>query len=108
MIGIRLIPAILKFIIFLAICHSSIFGSGNKAVNQEAETGKVNITQAELMLEFLEVLAANKTELEIVNKIVEAEGTDLIVGQMNLARKVTKDQYRILLLELDGKYMPNI
>lgn len=69
MIRIRLIPAILKFMIFLAICHSSIFCSGNKVVNQEAETGKVNSTQAELMLEFLEALAANKTDLELVNNI---------------------------------------
>jgi len=64
------------------------------------DTPTVDVTQAERMLALLEQVATGRADEAAIDAVMAAPGTDLVIGQMNLARKVTREQYRELLAAL--------
>ena len=69
---------------------------------------KVDFTQAEMMLDFLSGLAKGESVALKIESILKAEGTELVIKQMNIMRKVTANQYEQLLKGLIEKRMPDI
>ena len=68
----------------------------------------VDFSQAELMLRFLRSGAGvNTTEVKI-DSILAAHGTQLIIQQQNISRRVTQAQYRELLSNLGSEEWPDI
>lgn len=77
--------------------------------NEERKIDRqIDFTQAEVMLDFLQSVKDGKPEQKKLEAVLNCEGTDLVIGQMNLARKVTRDQYRLLLSGLIKGTLPDI
>ena len=68
----------------------------------------VDFSQAELMVDFFRNLAKGELHPEKVDEIMNSKGMELIVGQLNLARRATKGQYRKLLMGLLSDEMPHV
>ncbi len=68
----------------------------------------LDATQADRMLDFLTSISEERHEPELLDAVMSSEGTKLIVGQMNLARRVSMTQYRILLTGLMEGRKPEI
>jgi len=64
------------------------------------DTPTVDVTQAESMLALLDQAAHGRVDTATIDAVMQAPGTDLVIGQMNLVRKVTRAQYRELLTAL--------
>jgi hypothetical protein len=64
------------------------------------------MSQAEVMLEFLERASQGPIEDEAVDAVMAAPGTTLIIGQMNIMRRVTEDQYATILRSLRADEAP--
>jgi len=75
---------------------------------QTGEGKEVDFSQAELMLDFLQGIAKGEHDPGKIEAILKAEGTDLVIMQMNIMRKVTKDQYRQVLNGLIEGTLPDI
>jgi hypothetical protein len=60
------------------------------------------------MLDFLDAISSQDSPGRFLDPLMQAEGTDLIIAQMNLARRVSPDQYRHLLQGLMGGTQPRI
>lgn len=68
----------------------------------------LDVTQAHLMLDLLESISEGRKDRECLDALMSSEGTELIVGQMNLARRVSMVQYRTLLTGLMEGRKPDI
>jgi hypothetical protein len=55
--------------------------------------GQLDFEQADTMLSFLEGVAAGDTSEALLQKVLRSEGTELILGQLNLFRRVEAEQY---------------
>jgi hypothetical protein len=77
-------------------------------IEQEHAVRTVDVSQALLMLDFLERVSQRNHEPEHLEAVMESEGTELIVAQMNLARRTSKDQYRQLLVGLANGQLPEL
>lgn len=75
---------------------------------KDSVQGGINISQAKMMLNFLESINNKKPLGNKIEQIMSEEGTELIIRQMNLVRKVTKDQYKLVLLGLCMGQLPVI
>jgi len=75
---------------------------------QEHTVRTVDVSQALLMLDFLEGISQRNHEPKHLEAVMESEGTELIVAQMNLARRTSKDQYRQLLVGLVNGQLPEL
>ena len=64
-----------------------------------------DFTQADEMLELLEAVPSASAAAQ-VDAVLNARGTDLIVAQQNISRKVTKAQYATLLRQLAAGQSP--
>jgi hypothetical protein len=60
------------------------------------------------MLDLLESISEGRHEPERLDAVMRSEGTELIVGQMNLARRVSMAQYRTMLTGLMEASKPEI
>lgn len=58
---------------------------------------EMDVSQARLMLDFLDAVSSGDSPGRFLDSLMQAEGTGLIIAQMNLARRVSPDQYRQLL-----------
>ena len=67
--------------------------------------GGADFTQADEMLELLEAVPSASAAAR-VEAVLNARGTDLIVAQQNISRKVTKAQYATLLRQLAAGRSP--
>ena len=56
-----------------------------------------DFTQARAMLEFLRSCHANQASIEEMERVLALPGTGLVVGQQNISRRVTAQQYREVL-----------
>lgn len=45
---------------------------------------------------------------ELIESVLNAHGTSLVIRQQNISRSVTKDQYKLLLLSLDREQPPDV
>ena len=70
--------------------------------------GRLDFTQAEVMLDFLNSLAGGEEVTSKIDPLLQCIGTKLVIRQMNLARKVSEDQYRTLLNGLISDRLPVI
>jgi hypothetical protein len=71
-------------------------------------TTDFDIAQAESVVELLESVARGETRYDLVQAIMQLEGTSLIVGQLNLARRVSPAQYEQLLTAFVERRSPSI
>ena len=62
--------------------------------------GSADLEQADRMLALLRAASAGSPSHEAVASVLEAHGTDLILEQQNISRRVSRDQYRTLLESL--------
>jgi hypothetical protein len=83
--------------------RTAIHGAQAESKNQQAD-----FSQAGLVLDFLRDLSKGTLKPEKVDVILEATGTELIIAQQNFRGKVSKEQYRIVLLGLMGDEMPHV
>ena len=60
------------------------------------------------MLDLLQSISEGRHEPDRLDAVMSSEGTELIVGQMNLARRVSMVQYRTLLTGLMEAKKPEI
>jgi hypothetical protein len=66
-----------------------------------------DFTQAELMLRLLQS-PYGQAPSELIESVLNAHGTSLVIRQQNISRSVTKDQYKLLLLSLDREQPPDV
>jgi hypothetical protein len=70
-----------------------VFGAGiltPRALAQQT----ADFTQAEAMLDFLRSCAASKASPQQLDRLIALPGTELVVQQQNISRRVTMEQYR--------------
>lgn len=89
----------------IAFCLIMFCATEKQEINRKKQ---MNTEQSALMLEFLQALADGTARQEHVDAIMKAEGTELIIAQLNLARRVTPEQYRRVLLGLPEGKFPDI
>src|ERR1700684_4618309 len=56
-----------------------------------------DFTEAEAMLHFLQSCAAGKASPQQLDRLIALPGTELVVQQQNISRRVTMKQYRRVL-----------
>jgi len=81
--------------------------SGSMIFQYKSEN-QIDISQAELMLTYLDNDFGEQPDSLFLDKIMKAKGTELIIRQMNLARKVSHAQYRTLLAGFSVNRLPSI
>jgi hypothetical protein len=59
--------------------------------------GDFDVAQAEAMANLIESVASGEARPGLIDTVMAYDGTALIVGQLNLARSVSSDQYRQML-----------
>ena len=103
---------LLIFLILPGITSLSMtFSSDNiprDPVYQIEHEKQIDISQAELMLTFLETITGRQPDTIFLDKIMQAKGTELLIQQMNLARRVSHEQYQTLLSGLYTDSLPLI
>jgi hypothetical protein len=67
-----------------------------------------DFTQAEMMLRLLQSSARGQIPSDMIEAVLNAYGTSLIIRQQNISRSVSKDQYKLLLLNLNGGQLPEV
>jgi hypothetical protein len=72
------------------------FGAGILAPGAMAQQAP-DFTQAEAMLHFLQSCAANTASPQELDRLLALPGTELVVQQQNISRRVTMEQYRSVL-----------
>jgi hypothetical protein len=60
--------------------------------------GPVDQVQADAMVKLLESCARGEVQQESVEKVMNQPGTQLIVAQQNISRRITSAQYRTVLV----------
>src|SRR5262249_29797768 len=85
-----------------ALSTSLLLGvnSSSAALNQVSSTA--DFSQAELMLRLFDQAAAGIVSPAMIDSLLSARGTELVIGQQNISRMVNTDQYRRLLESLPG------
>jgi hypothetical protein len=67
----------------------------------------VDAMQAEAMVELLERCKAGPVPQEAIEKVIALPGTQLIIGQQNISRRITPAQYEAVLVSAcKGKVAP--
>ncbi len=69
---------------------------------------RMNFIQADLMLDLLQNISEGKNCDKLIDSIMNAEGTELIIRQMNIVRKVSQVQYKQILTSLKNNQAPDI
>jgi hypothetical protein len=72
----------------LGLLATALPGSGASAVDA---------TQAETLLQFLAGCRAGPVSSDAVERVLALPGTQLIIGQQNISRRITAAQYRVVL-----------
>jgi hypothetical protein len=72
-----------------------VFAAGILTPRALAQTP--DFTQAETMLDLLRSCATNKASSQDLERVIALPGTDLVVQQQNISRRVTMEQYRSVL-----------
>ena len=94
----------------LALCpdHSS----GAVEVSEKLQHAQVNrqadFTQADMMLKLLRSSRSGNIDPLMMESVLNAHGTALIIDQQNISRRVTKEQYEIVILFLSRGELPDI
>ena len=73
-----------------------------------AATGSVDFAQAERVLEALRGAARGALTPGLIDQVMASPGTDLIVRQQNVSRRVTAAQYRTILAALGADTAPAV
>ena len=68
----------------------------------------LDTSQAEMMVSFLRRVNAGEDSANLIDSLMRMEGTGLIVGQLNLSRRVLPGQYRTVLEGLAHGAFPDI
>lgn len=68
----------------------------------------MDFSQAHLMLRLLKSISAGRASPEAVDAVLNAKGTDLIVEQQNISRRVSKEQYKQVLVAANKDTPPVI
>jgi hypothetical protein len=68
----------------------------------------IDFTQAEMMLDFFSRLANGEQAANHIENILKTEGTELVIEQMNIVRRVTLKQYEQILNGLIENQLPDI
>lgn len=94
----------------LTLCR---FNSHTNTLAGSQDYSKRNIhqadfTQAEMMLSLLRSSANGTVAPQMIESVLNAHGSSLIISQQNISRTVTRDQYGKLLLALNREELPDI
>ena len=81
-------PAALRSILRLGLIAAALPGYGEI---------KADATQAEAMLQLLEQCKAGTVPAHAVERVIALPGTQLIIGQQNISRRITPQQYETVL-----------
>ena len=89
------------------------FGTGTSIVvgetrPRESVDRRVDFIQAEMVLSLLRSSYDGKVNPQMIEPVLNAHGTTLIISQQNISRSVTREQYRTLLLALTREELPEI
>jgi len=100
-------------VVVLSVLTSSPFNSyGTTVVGDSGSQGssnrQVDVTQAETMLDFLRSSVCGQVDPHMIDAVLNAHGTGLIISQQNISRTVTREQYRALLSALSCEQWPDI
>lgn len=77
-------------------CSGLILLIGLSALRVQAQTSP-DFTQADAMLDLLRACHANKASPSDFDRVISLAGTELVVAQQNISRRVTMQQYREVL-----------
>lgn len=99
-------PIGIALAVFLCVQFTEITGCANNTKNKQ--NAKINFQQADMMLEFLVELKNSEPVSHHIESLLKAEGTELIINQMNIVRKVSLNQYEQLLKALADHHSPDI
>src|SRR5262245_29074358 len=69
---------------------------------------RADVTQAETMLDLLRSSVCGQVDPSIIEAVLNAHGTGLIISQQNISRTVTREQYKTLLSALSCEQWPDI
>jgi hypothetical protein len=72
------------------------------------KNGKINFTQAELMISFLQNVSGGQANPGMIDSIVDTRGMELIIEQQNRSAKINKAQYHKMLSHLLDKDAPDL
>jgi hypothetical protein len=67
-----------------------------------------DFNQAEMMLRLLQSSVRGPAPSELIESVLNAEGTSLIIRQQNISRRVTREQYEVLLANLNREQPPDV
>lgn len=93
---------------FTVVVLAVRFAAAAPAPGPDAEPRAIDTSQAELMVAFLERAGQGDIDADAVEKVLASPGTALVIGQMNLMRRVSAQQYRTVLLGLGHETPPTI
>lgn len=84
----------------------------NMAAGAQDHSGRnihqADFTQAEMMLSLLRSSVDGNVAPQMIESVLNAHGTTLIISQQNISRTVTREQYGKLLLALNREELPDI
>jgi putative zinc-dependent peptidase DUF5700 len=69
---------------------------------------QIDVAQAEAMLVLLRSSVCGQVDPHLIEAVLNAHGTALIISQQNISRTVKSEQYRTLLLALNCDQLPDI
>ncbi len=89
------------------------FGSHSSRVMEETSQGvsakqQIDVRQADMVLSLLRSSGDGNIKPQMIESVLNAHGTFLIISQQNISRAITREQYRALLLALNQDELPGI
>src|SRR5262245_11975815 len=67
-----------------------------------AQAPKPDFAQADLMLRLIDRAGSGALSTGLIDSVLAARGTELVIAQQNISRQVNRDQYRTLMERLAG------
>ncbi len=92
--------------VILAVALLAVSGCGQQET--VIPSHGLDMTQAEAVLTYLEGIAQGRDVHGSIKPLAAMKGTKLLIGQMNLARRVSDDQYELILTGLIDRALPEI
>jgi hypothetical protein len=91
--------SVIASIVILVFCHVS---------GIQAEESAADFSQAEMVLDFLRSASTGKLDADLIDAIMAAEGTALIIEQQNRRARIDSSQYRRILETILDQDTPRI
>jgi Putative zinc dependent peptidase (DUF5700) len=92
----------------LTLCPSQGYIESGETSRHELLNRQVDLTQAEMMLSLLRSSVDGNIGPPMIESVLDAHGTALIIRQQNISRAITRDQYRTVLSSLNREELPDL